>query len=104
MNAPIHRYEPLPRHQFYDAIFPRIYLPDVVADYDSADSHGLAVMFGVLAVGTMVDPNLPRDTTEAERYYQLARAAIALDSVLENPSETAVQALVRQFISCAAPH
>jgi len=45
----------------------------------------------VLALGTLVDLDMHAQATE---YYQLGRAALAIDSVLEEPSMAGIQALV----------
>jgi len=42
----------------------------------------------------MVDMNLEPLSTDASNYYQLARAALSLDSVLEHPTTEAVCAMV----------
>jgi hypothetical protein len=48
----------------------------------------------VLALGTLVDLNMSAHSPEATEYYQLARAALAIDSVLDEPSIPGIQALV----------
>lgn len=47
----------------------------------------------VLAIGCMVDLNRPPYNTEASNYYQLARVALGLDSVIDRPSMQAVRAI-----------
>lgn len=59
------------------------------------DSHRLAVLYMVLALGTLLDLDKPSLSAEATRYYQLGRASLSLDSVLESQSIPAIQALVR---------
>lgn len=49
----------------------------------------------VLALGTLMDLDLPAHSSEAMQFYQIARSAMSLDSVLEKPSIVAIQALVR---------
>jgi hypothetical protein len=51
-------------------------------------------MFMVLAIGLFMDTNQPAYNIEAEKYHQLARAALFQSSFLEEPSMAAVQALV----------
>ncbi|EMD39039.1 hypothetical protein CERSUDRAFT_133798 [Gelatoporia subvermispora B] len=88
-------YTPLPEAEFYGSIFPRIYGPmEISPDQDSMASHRLAVMYLVLALGTLLDLERPSFSPEATRYYQLGRAALSLDSVLESQSIPAIQALV----------
>lgn len=58
-------------------------------------SHNLAVFCLVIALGALVDLNKPKMSPQAHEYFQLGRAALALDSVLEEHSIAAIQALVR---------
>lgn len=57
-------------------------------------AHRLALLFAVLAVGTLVDLNQRAHAPQAKTYYNLARAALAVENVLEEPSVVAIQALV----------
>ena len=59
------------------------------------DSHRLAVLCLVLGLGALLDLDKPYLSAEAMRYYQLGRAALSLDSILESQSIPAIQALVR---------
>jgi hypothetical protein len=52
------------------------------------------VLFMILALGTLFDPQMPPQSPEASHYYQLGRAALSLDSPLEAQSVIVVQALV----------
>lgn len=65
------------------------------------DSHRLAVLYMVLALGTLLDLDKPALSADATRYYQLGRAALSLDSVLEAQSIPGIQALVRLCSSVA---
>ncbi|KAI0356832.1 hypothetical protein OH77DRAFT_1588729 [Trametes cingulata] len=59
-------------------------------------SHDLALMFVVFCFGALTDASLPPapHNAEAARYYQLARAALSLEPVLDRPpSVTTVQTL-----------
>jgi hypothetical protein len=49
-----------------------------------------------LALGTLLDLDRPARCPESKQFYQLARAALTLDSVLEEQSIPAIQALVSQ--------
>ncbi|KAI3612460.1 hypothetical protein WG66_009912 [Moniliophthora roreri] len=64
-------------------------------DYDSIISpHKLAVLFAVLAQGSLVDLTLRPNNTEAESYFQLSRAAFSLRAVFDSPELATVQAVV----------
>ncbi|KAJ7918722.1 hypothetical protein B0H13DRAFT_2231112 [Mycena leptocephala] len=86
-------YTPISEPDFYENIFRPIYDPSG-ASYASVSSHNLSVLYMVLALGTLVDLNMPAHSPEATEYYQLGRAALAIDSVLEEPSIAGIQALV----------
>jgi hypothetical protein len=57
-------------------------------------SHRLSVMFMVLALGSLMDTRLPSFNVEAEKYHQLARAALFQNNIFDEPTLGAVQALV----------
>lgn len=62
----------------------------------SATPHDLALLFVILCYGSLVDEALPPapGNEEAEKYYLLTRAALALDPVTDHaPSVSTVQAL-----------
>lgn len=52
-------------------------------------------MFMVLAIGSLMDIKRPAYNIEAEKYHQLARAALFQSPIFEEPTLHAVQALVR---------
>jgi Fungal specific transcription factor domain len=56
-------------------------------------SHRLSVMFMVLAIGSLMDTRLASYNIEAEKYHQLARAALFQNHVFDEPTLGAVQAL-----------
>lgn len=56
-------------------------------------SHRLSVMFMVLAIGSLMDTRLPSYNVEAEKYHQLARAALFQNSIFDEPTLGTVQAL-----------
>ncbi|KAH8093725.1 fungal-specific transcription factor domain-containing protein [Cristinia sonorae] len=87
-------YTPVPESEFYLEILPRIYSQSLNVEQDPIDSHRLAVVFMVLALGTLVDLDRPPLSTEASQYYQLGRTALSLDSILECQSIPAIQALL----------
>lgn len=55
--------------------------------------HDLAVLLMVFSVGALVDLNQEPFNAEAEHYYNLAKAAICLQSVLDKPELATIQAL-----------
>ncbi|KAG6816393.1 hypothetical protein H0H87_006305 [Tephrocybe sp. NHM501043] len=55
--------------------------------------HDLALMLIVLAIGTLVDLSLPPYSLEAQHYYRLSRAALALQSVLGEQSIVTIKVL-----------
>lgn len=56
--------------------------------------HQLAVIYGVFALGALVDLSLPPYNAESGHYFDFCRAALSVLSVFENPSMSTVQALV----------
>ncbi|CAK5273866.1 unnamed protein product [Mycena citricolor] len=86
-------YCPITETDFYQTVFTPIYESDGFS-YDTFNWHKLGVLFMVLALGTLVDLEMPAHSHEATEFYQLARAALALDSVLDQPSFAAIQALL----------
>jgi hypothetical protein len=56
-------------------------------------SQRLSVMFMVLAIGSLMDTRLPSYNIEAEKYHQLARAALFQNNIFDEPTLGAVQAL-----------
>lgn len=101
---------PVTEDQLMDELFPLIYRARLSPPVDpqqhhqsspqpSNDSytpHDLALLFIIFATGALGDQNLPPapNNAEAEHYYQLTRAALTLDPVLERaPGVTTVQTL-----------
>ncbi|KAI0372583.1 hypothetical protein BV20DRAFT_1015373 [Pilatotrama ljubarskyi] len=69
---------------------------DLPAPGVQPSSHDLALMFVVFCFGALTDASLPPapHNDEATRYYQLTRAALSLEPVLDRPpSVTTVQTL-----------
>jgi hypothetical protein len=56
-------------------------------------------MFMVLAIGSLMNTSLPAYNLEAEKYHQLARAALFQHPIFDEPTISAVQALVSRSIS-----
>jgi len=57
-------------------------------------SHRLSLLFMVLAIGSLVDLRTPAYNLEAEKYHQLARAALFRNGLFDEPTNHVVQALV----------
>ncbi|KAJ7648330.1 hypothetical protein DFH06DRAFT_574922 [Mycena polygramma] len=56
--------------------------------------HQLAVLYGVFALGALVDLVLPPYSAEAEHYFDLCRASLSALSVFDSPITATIQALV----------
>jgi hypothetical protein len=70
--------------------------PHAAGTLAAATPHDLALLFVILCYGSLVDESLPPapENAEAERFYLLTRAALALDPVTDqSPSVSTVQAL-----------
>ncbi|TFK91717.1 hypothetical protein K466DRAFT_541117 [Polyporus arcularius HHB13444] len=87
-------YTPIPEAEFEECIFSRVYDQRMDTDPSPMDSHRLAVLCLVLGLGALLDLDKPSLSAEAMRYYQLGRAALSVDSVLESQSIPAIQALI----------
>ncbi|KAI8996460.1 fungal-specific transcription factor domain-containing protein [Trametes punicea] len=89
----------VPRRQLFDEMIPFFYKqpppedaqPAACGDYSSP--HDLALLLLCFAIGALVDLNQQPYNSEAEHYSQLAQAALALQSVLANPTLVTIQAL-----------
>lgn len=86
------------RDQLIDDMLPAIYhrkLPDPShgnpSDYEGP--HALACLLMVFAMATLVDLRHEPYSAEADHYYQLAKAAIVLQNIFEQPSIVTIQAL-----------
>lgn len=79
-------------------MFSQFYNPNILPDIDDPLlSHQLALMFMILAIGSLMDTKRVAYNIEAERYHQLARAALFQSPIFEEPTLFAVQVLVRCF-------
>nr|VWO94620.1 N/A [Ganoderma boninense] len=87
-------YTPIPEAEFEDTIFSRIYDQRMETEPAPKDSHRLAVFCLVLALGALLDLDRPTLSADASQYYQLGRAVLSLDSILESQSIPAIQALI----------
>lgn len=86
------RYTPISEQEFMETVYLPVYNPD--GSYESIGSHSLGVLFMVLALGNLLDLNQRPHSAEAMQYYQLSRVALSLDSILDEHSIPAIQALV----------
>jgi hypothetical protein len=73
-------------------IVDQIYGITGIASLDSIHSHYLSVFFILLAGGVFHDSH-PSALLMAEQYHSLARAALALDSLLQEATCATVQSL-----------
>ncbi|KAK1233165.1 hypothetical protein PQX77_003700 [Marasmius sp. AFHP31] len=55
--------------------------------------HRVAVLFFVLAIGTLVDLRIPPYSTKAQDYFDLGKACLSLKNLLGSPELETVQAL-----------
>ncbi|KII85775.1 hypothetical protein PLICRDRAFT_56260 [Plicaturopsis crispa FD-325 SS-3] len=88
-------YSPISPDAFASEVYAQFYAAQAappIAD-DPLIAHRLALMFMVLAIGTLMDERQTSYGIEAEKYYQLARAALFRDSLFDEPTINAVQAL-----------
>lgn len=65
---------------------------------DFLESHDLAVLYLLLAVGLQTDPRMPLNSPDAARYFHLGRAALTLDPPLQEHTITAVLAMVCRLL------
>lgn len=91
----IFRYNPISMDSFDTQVYTCFYdsSSNQLAD-DPALAHKLSVLFMVLAIGSLMNTALPAYNLEAEKYHQLARAALFHTSIFDAPTLHAVQALV----------
>lgn len=82
--------------QLQDEVLPAVYLrhlPPLEDHSDYSSPHALALLYGVLAIGALLDPSLPPFNSEADGYADLAAAALGLQSPFHRPSSLTVQCL-----------
>ncbi|KAI0766122.1 fungal-specific transcription factor domain-containing protein [Trametes elegans] len=88
----------VPRRQLFDEMIPHFYKSPPPEDASPPSSeynspHDLALLLLCFAIGALVDLKQQPYNSEAEHYSQLAQAALALQSVLANPTLVTIQAL-----------
>ncbi|KAJ8694882.1 hypothetical protein PTI98_007521 [Pleurotus ostreatus] len=86
-------YEPITESDFYEHMYRPMY-GAATSSEEPMTSHDLAVLCMVLALGSLLDLDKPIDVNEHSQLYQLGRAALSLDSVFEQQSIAAIQALL----------
>jgi hypothetical protein len=87
-------YNPVSLDMFNFEIWSQIYPPHPGLPADEPLlSHRLSILFMILAIGSLADTSLPPYNIEAEKYHQLAKAALFQDSFLDTPTINAIQAL-----------
>ncbi|KAI0272646.1 fungal-specific transcription factor domain-containing protein [Gloeopeniophorella convolvens] len=88
-------YTPIDQKDFYSSIYGRVFGPsDASADHDRIQSHRIAVVYMMLAIGALLDLDAPSHSDDATHYFQLGRAALSVDSIFEEQSIPAIQALL----------
>ncbi|KJA18056.1 hypothetical protein HYPSUDRAFT_45638 [Hypholoma sublateritium FD-334 SS-4] len=85
-------YCPVPEEDFLEAVLRPLYESD--NPLEPLAPHRMAVFWMVLAIGTLVDLDRPAHAPEAMKLYHYGRAALSIDSVLEEQSITGIQALM----------
>lgn len=91
--ANLSRFNPIIKPEFISTLLNPTYrtnLPNV----DHLHSHQISVLFIVLACGLFHDEDDPGSVFLAEQYQALARAALSLDPILNDPTCAAIQALL----------
>ncbi|KAG7443621.1 uncharacterized protein BT62DRAFT_934859 [Guyanagaster necrorhizus] len=87
-------YNPIPQESFDFEVYHQFYdTSNVPSADDPLLPHRLSLMFMILAIGTLMDTSLPAYNIDAEKYHQLAKAALFRDSFVDSPTINAVQAL-----------
>ncbi|KAJ7460587.1 fungal-specific transcription factor domain-containing protein [Mycena latifolia] len=87
-------YAPISPESFETEVYAQFYDPNAGPPADQPMfAHRLSLMFIVLAIGTLMDTTQPAYSLEAEKYHQLARAALFLHSFFDQPTINAVQSL-----------
>lgn len=89
----VSRYTPITELDFFESVYRPIY-DQSAAPQEPLSAHNLAVLFLVLALGSLLNLDAPPHSPQAMQYYQLGRASLALESILEEQSIAGIQALV----------
>ncbi|KAJ7281861.1 fungal-specific transcription factor domain-containing protein [Mycena rebaudengoi] len=87
-------YAPISPEAFDAEVYTQFYDPNAGPPSDQPLlAHRLSLMFIVLAIGSLMDTSQPAYNLEAEKYHQLARAALFMHSFFDQPTINAVQSL-----------
>ena len=62
--------------------------------------HRLAVFFFILAIGSLVDVTLPPGNIQAEGFFELGKACLALNNMFDTPELATLQALFLVHMFC----
>ncbi|KZT70724.1 hypothetical protein DAEQUDRAFT_724848 [Daedalea quercina L-15889] len=87
-------YTPIPEPEYNEVVFSRFYENAGWADQDPDYSHKMGILFLSFALGSLLDLDSTSSSDDVARYYQLGRAALCLDSILEHYTIPAIQALI----------
>ncbi|KAJ7090778.1 hypothetical protein B0H15DRAFT_836845, partial [Mycena belliarum] len=84
---------PIMRAEFVE-LLSRVYGGLGAPDPSACSLHEMAVLYGVFALGALVDLTLAPYNAESEYYFDLCQAALSVHSVFIRPSPATIQALV----------
>jgi len=98
------RYSPISLEAFDEQVYSQFYHASSIAPADDQLlSHRQSVLFMVFAIGSLMNPAESAYNIEAEKYHQLARAALFSNSLFEELTVNAIQALV-SFLTVSYIH
>ena len=80
---------------FMDTLIEELYCSP---PFHEINLHRLGLLFMVLAMAVQHDQAKPLYSDESYKYFNLAKACLASRGMLENPSMSALQALVGYFV------
>ncbi|KAF8894235.1 fungal-specific transcription factor domain-containing protein [Gymnopilus junonius] len=91
-------FRPIKPDDLLDILFPSIYKRIATRSQDAANGdhntpHALASLCFIFALGCVLDLTRLPYNSEAERYYDLGRAALSLKSVYDSPNMDSVKAM-----------
>ncbi|KAH9479634.1 putative transcriptional regulatory protein C1F7.11c [Psilocybe cubensis] len=88
-------YTPITEVDFNESVWRPMY--ELEGSYDTVSAHHLAILFMVLAIGTLLDLDREAHSPEAMQLYHYGRAALSIDCVLEEQTIAGIQAM---FLMC----
>lgn len=77
--------------KIYDYFYPP---PHIRRNFTKKDAHKLGLLYIYIALGLLADERQPMLSTEAEKYYQLARASLSLDPICDHPTLHGLQCMM----------